>query len=148
MDRTGSVEAGGDGATDLDPALKAVLGTYHGESAIHGHVKMVIVAAKSYIQYKDADTGKWVCLWHMAGPGHFSVSDLAWHKIVNAEVVLDREELSSLKQYILAGDITVPVDWRNSGCKFGPTAERFASPFAARGAASLADEASEPEDIE
>ena len=84
----------------------------------------------------------------MAGPGHFSVSDLAWHKIMNAEVVLGREELSSLKQYIMNGDITVPVDWRKSGCTFGPSAERFASPFAAKGAASLADDESDADDAE
>ena len=53
---------GGGGATDLDPALQAVLGTCHGESAIHVHVEMVIGATKSYIQYKDADTGSgFVC---------------------------------------------------------------------------------------
>ena len=45
-------------------------------------------------------------------------------------------------------DITVPIDWRKSGCKFGPFAKRFASPFAAKGAASLEADASDADGAE
>ena len=90
-------------------------GTQYKETTSFGRVKCVMVVTKSYLQ-RQAEDGRWVSIWHVAGKLHNQFTDLAFAKIEEEEFT--QTHLDSLKEHCAAGDIDVPENWREVGCTF------------------------------